>query len=107
MVLGPPPSWLLLVHQLPPLPLYLRAKIRQRLAKVGAVALKNSVYALPDTEDTREDFTWIAQEARAGGGDAFVGAATFVEGVSQTNLMARFRRERGARPCTLRSTESR
>jgi hypothetical protein len=91
-----PASWLLLVHQLPPRPLYLRAKIRQRLAKVGAVALKNAVYVLPDTEDAREDFTWIAQEARAGGGDAFVCAATFVEGVSPTDLVARFRREREA-----------
>lgn len=91
-----PSSWLLLVHQLPPRPLYLRAKIRQRLAKVGAVALKNAVYVLPDTEDAREDFTWIAQEARAGGGDAFVCAATFVEGVSPKDLVARFRRERDA-----------
>jgi hypothetical protein len=93
---APPPSWLLLVHQIPPRPLYLRAKIRQRLAKVGALALKNAVYVLPDTEDAREDFTWIAQEARAGGGDAFVCAATFVEGVSPKDLVARFRRERDA-----------
>jgi hypothetical protein len=91
-----PSSWLLLVHQLPPRPLYLRAKIRQRLAKVGAVALKNAVYVLPETEDAREDFTWIAQEARAGGGDAFVCAAAFVEGVSPKELVARFRRERDA-----------
>jgi hypothetical protein len=84
------------VHQLPPRPLYLRAKIRQRLAKVGALALKNSVYVLPDSEDAREDFTWIAQEARAGGGDAFVSAASFVEGVSPRDLVARFRRERDA-----------
>lgn len=96
MVPAPPASWLLLVHQLPPRPLYLRAKIRQRLVKVGSVALKNSVYALPDTEDAREDFTWIAQEARAGGGDAFVCSATFVEGVSSKDLVARFRRERDA-----------
>lgn len=96
MTAGFPPSWLLLVHQLPPRPLYLRAKIRQRLARVGAVALKNAVYVLPDTEDSREDFTWIAQEARAGGGDAFVCAALFVEGVSPRELVARFRRERDA-----------
>ena len=101
MTSTPPPSWLLLVHQLPPRPLYLRAKIRQRLAKVGAVALKNSVYALPDTEEAREDFSWIAQEARAGGGDAFVCAATFVEGVSAKDLVARFRRERDAEYETL------
>ena len=43
--------WYLLIHQLPPKPLYLRAKVRQRLAKVGAVALKNSVYVLPRTDE--------------------------------------------------------
>ncbi len=69
--------------------------------KVGAIALKNSVYVLPDTEDAREDFAWIAQEARAGGGDAFVCAATFVGGVSAKELVARFRRERDAEYETL------
>lgn len=86
--------WLLLIHSLPPKPLYLRAKVRQRLAKVGALALKNSVYVLPRTDDTLEDFQWIAQEARAGGGQAFACAATFVEGVDDGEIVARFRRER-------------
>ncbi|HEX5135171.1 MAG TPA: ChrB protein, partial [Thermoanaerobaculia bacterium] len=58
-------AWYLLVHQVPPRPLYLRAKIRQRLAKVGAVALKDAVYVLPRREDCLEDFEWIAEEARA------------------------------------------
>ena len=53
------PAWYLLIHQLPPEPLYLRAKIRQRLTKVGAVALKNAVYVLPRLEDCLEDFEWI------------------------------------------------
>jgi hypothetical protein len=90
------PRWLLLIHQLPPKPLYLRAKIRQRLAGVGALALKNSVYVLPRTEDCLEDFQWIAQEARTGGGEAFVSTAEFVEGVDDRELVARFRRERSA-----------
>lgn len=36
------PRWVLLIHQLPPKPLYLRAKIRQRLERGGAIPLKNS-----------------------------------------------------------------
>jgi hypothetical protein len=92
----PEPGWLLLVHSLPPRPLYLRAKIRQRLVKVGALALKNSVYVLPRTDDTLEDFQWIAQEARAGGGEAFVATAEFLEGVDGRELVARFRSERAA-----------
>jgi hypothetical protein len=67
-----------LIHQIPPKPLYLRAKIRQRLAKVGAVALKNSVYVLPRDSDTLEDFQWISQEIVAGGGEAHIAEGNFV-----------------------------
>jgi hypothetical protein len=100
---APEVRWLLLVHSLPPKPLYLRAKIRQRLAKVGALALKNSVYVLPRTDDALEDLQWIAQEARAGGGEAFIAGAEFLEGVDGRELVARFRRE-GA---MIRKTEGR
>ena len=86
--------WYLLIHQLPPEPLYLRAKIRQRLAKVGAVALKNAVYVLPRTEDCLEDFEWIAQEAIAGQGEAHVCEARFPESGTDAALIERFRRER-------------
>jgi hypothetical protein len=84
-------SWHLLIHQLPPRPLYLRAKIRNRLAKVGAVALKNSVYVLPIRDDCLEDFQWIAQEAVSGGGEAFVCRADFVEGVCDEALVRQFK----------------
>ena len=65
-------AWYVLVHQLPPRPLYLRAKIRQRLARVGAIALKSSVYVLPRREDCLEDLEWIAEEARSGNGEAWI-----------------------------------
>jgi hypothetical protein len=95
---GPRPvrRWYLLIHQLPPRPLYLRAKIRQRLARVGAVALKNAVYALPFRDESLEDFQWIAQEAVAGGGEAYVCAAEFSDRETEEALVARFREERSA-----------
>lgn len=85
-------GWYLLIHQLPPQPLYLRAKIRNRLARVGALALKNSVYVLPARASCLEDFQWIAQEAAAGGGEAFVCTAQFVLGVDDAKLVEEFRR---------------
>lgn len=88
------PRWYLLVHQLPPEPLYLRAKIRQRLARVGALAVKNAVYLLPRREDCLEDFQWVAQEAVAGGGEAYVCEVDFVEKGVHESLLARFRQER-------------
>ncbi|HJW15406.1 MAG TPA: chromate resistance protein ChrB domain-containing protein [Thermoanaerobaculia bacterium] len=88
--------WYLLIHQLPPEPLYLRAKIRQRLSRVGAVALKNAVYALPRREECLEDLQWIAQEAAAGGGEAYVCEASFLEGRTDEALVDQFRAEREA-----------
>jgi hypothetical protein len=73
-------KWLMLVHQLPPRPAYLRAKIAQRLAKVGALPLKNSVYVLPARPQSREDFEWIAQEAAAGGGRAWIAGVDWLVG---------------------------
>lgn len=88
--------WYLLIHQLPPEPLYLRAKIRQRLTRVGAVALKNAVYVLPRREECLEDFQWIAEEAVAGGGEAYVCEAQFLESKTEQALVDQFRAERDA-----------
>ncbi len=89
-------TWYLLIHQLPPRPLYLRAKIRNRLTRVGALAVKNSVYVLPAREDCLEDMQWIAQEAANGGGEAFVCQADFVSGVSNEQLVQQFQSQAGS-----------
>jgi hypothetical protein len=67
--------WLLLIHQIPPKPDYLRVKIGRRLQRVGAVAIKNSVYVLPPIAEAYEDFHWIAREIEEGGGEAFISEA--------------------------------
>jgi len=90
------PRWYLLIHRLPPEPLYLRAKIRQRLARVGAVALKNAAYLLPRRGDCLEDLQWIAQQAIEGGGEACLCEADFVERGVHDSYVERFRREREA-----------
>jgi hypothetical protein len=70
-------AWTVLIHSLPPSPPYLRAKVRNRLRKAGAVALKDSVYVLPAERKSREELRGIAAEAVAGGGEAFVCEARF------------------------------
>ena len=84
--------WLLLIHQLPPKPDYLRVKVRRRLHKIGAVALKNSVYVLPASDAALEDFAWLAREIVADGGEATVCEAAFVSGISDAELTALFAR---------------
>src|SRR6266550_1961099 len=87
-------QWYLLIHQLPPKPLYLRAKIRQRLAKLGAVALKNSIYVLPHNDECLEDLQWIVKEAVAGGGEAYICEADFIGKRLDEELIRRFNVER-------------
>ncbi len=90
------PRWLILVHRIPPRPLYLRAKMRQRLATAGAVAVKNSVYLLPHGAEALEDLQWIAQEIQAGGGDAHLLEGDFVDGVANDSAVAQFCEARDA-----------
>jgi hypothetical protein len=90
------PRWLLLIHSIPPHPAYFRAKVGKRLARVGAVAIKNSVYVLPVQEQTREDLQWIAREIVQEGGEATVCEAIFVEGVQNEHIEALFRAARQA-----------
>jgi hypothetical protein len=88
------PRWLLLIHQIPPKPAYLRVKIGRRLQALGAVAIKNSVYALPRGEQALEDLQWLRREILAGGGEATVCEALFVEGHSDADLRALFKKAR-------------
>ena len=89
-------SWLLLVHQLPAKPAYLRVKIWRRLQDIGAVAVKNAVHALPMNEDTQEDFEWLLREIQKGGGEAFVCEARLIDGLSDEEVRALFDRARDA-----------
>src|SRR5437588_12530873 len=89
-------SWLLLVHQLPAKPAYLRVKIWRRLQEIGAVAVKNAVHALPMNEETQEDFEWLLREIHEGGGEAFVCEARLVDGLSDEEVRALFDRVRDA-----------
>src|SRR6202023_283792 len=89
-------SWLLLIHQLPAKPAYLRVKIWRRLQGIGAVAVKNAVHALPMNEETQEDFEWLLREIREGGGEAFVCEARLIDGLSDEEVRALFDRARDA-----------
>src|SRR5215471_843155 len=90
------PRWLLLVHQLPASPAYLRVKVWRRLQRIGAVGLRGAVYVLPAGEQTLEDFQWLAREIRSAGGEATLCEASFVEGAADGEVEAMFRAARDA-----------
>jgi hypothetical protein len=87
-------DWVLLVHQLPPRPTNLRVRIWRKLQKLGAVAIKNSVYVLPASEKSNEDFQWLKQEIESAGGEAAVFRAGSVEGKTDEEIIAAFRSAR-------------
>ena len=87
-------EWILLIHQLPPKPTNLRVRIWRKLQKLGAVAIKNSVYVLPATEQAHEDFQWLKQEIDSAGGEAAVFRAGSVEGATDEEIIAAFRHAR-------------
>jgi hypothetical protein len=93
---APGRRWLLLIHQLPSKPDYFRVKIWRRLQRIGAVAIKSSVYALPHSDQAVEDFQWIVREIGAAGGDASVCEASFVDGLSDGQIEGLFRAARSA-----------
>src|SRR5258705_13691405 len=87
-------DWIMLIHQLPPRPTNLRVRIWRKLQKLGAVAIKNSVYVLPATEKAHEDFQWLKQEIESAGGEAAVFRAGSVEGATDEEIITAFRKAR-------------
>lgn len=89
-----PRKWLLLIHQIPPKPNALRVKIWRRLQQIGAVAIKQSVYAMPLSEHSWEDLSWTLKEIIAGGGEGSISEARFVEGLTDHQIIALFQNAR-------------
>ena len=82
--------WLLLIAQLPPKPDYLRVKLSRRVQRIGAVALRNSVFVLPSRAETTEDLMWLRTELLADGADAVICSASPIVGLTDTELERRF-----------------
>jgi len=87
-------TWLLLIHQIPPKPDYFRVKIWRRLQRLGAVPIKNSVYVLPKTDQTQEDFQWVLREIMEGKGEGSICDAGFVDGLSSDQVESLFQSAR-------------
>jgi hypothetical protein len=88
--------WLLLIHQFPAKPAYQRVKIWRRLQALGAIAVKNAVYALPANEQTQEDFEWVLKEIGEGGGEALICEARLMDGLSDHQVRSMFNAARDA-----------
>ena len=81
-----PAKWLMLIHQIPAKPDYLRVKIRRRLGRLGAVALKNAVYVLPARAEDRASLGKLARDILREGGEAVVCETELVEGLTDGSV---------------------
>src|SRR5262245_16113743 len=91
---GASPRWLLFVHQLPATPSNIRVKTWRRLQQIGAVPMKNSIYVLPNTAQTVEDFEWLRTEVVSLGGAASIFEAATISGIDETEIVSAFQTAR-------------
>ncbi len=88
--------WLILIHQIPAKPSYFRAKIWRRLQQIGAIPIKQAVYAMPNTDQCFEDLNWIAKEINDRGGEAIILSASLLEGLMDDQVVHLFKKARQA-----------
>ena len=69
----------------------MRVKLWRRLQGLGAVAVKNAVYALPASEQSQEDFEWLAKEIVEAGGEALICDARLTGGLSDAEVRELFK----------------
>ena len=84
------PPWLLLVFSLSRKGASLRVTVWRKLQRYGALALGNSGYFLPNTEENRERFEWLATAIRTEGGEASVLEVQSVDNCSFEQMKQRF-----------------
>jgi hypothetical protein len=87
----PPDAWLLLIYQLPSKQSPARVKVWRRLQRIGAVLLKNSAWAMPESDEAREDLEWLKAEIVASGGEAMVLVGHAPQQATQDEIVAAFR----------------
>ena len=86
--------WLLLALQLPAQPSNARVKTWRRLQQLGAVSVKNSVYVLPNSAQSVEDFEWLRSEVQGMKGQASIFAAASIDGIDEREIIEQFQSAR-------------
>ncbi len=90
-------NWLLLIINLPGRNQTLRMRVWRALTAAGAAALRDGVYALPNSEDARRIFEEQGRDIQSGGGSAHVLSVNEDSTEQHATLIARFDRTDGYR----------
>jgi len=88
-------AWLVLVWRLPTSESSAnRVSVWRALRNLGAVGLTPGAAVLPFTEDSEEQFDWLAQDVEDQGGDAWVLPVAHLSGVEERRIRDRMRADR-------------
>jgi hypothetical protein len=71
-----------------------RVALWRRLRRLGAIVPTGGIYVLPAREECLEAFQWLAEEVQHAKGEALVMRVEQFDGLSDTELMERFRQVR-------------
>lgn len=83
-------SWLLLVYRIPREPTAGRVFVWRKLKQLGAVALQDAVWVLPQTARTQEQFQWLAAEITELKGEAVLWEAEQIYATDMDALRRQF-----------------
>jgi hypothetical protein len=86
-------KWVLLAYQIPSEPSARRVAVWRKLKRLGALLLHDSLWVLPATAHTREQFQWLAADIIEFGGEATFWEGELLVGGEQANLVGQFREQ--------------
>lgn len=89
-------DWLVLLHQLPAKPPYLRVKIWRNLQTVGAMPLKNAVHLLPKSDANETALRDLQDQIIGSGGEATIMEGRLLAGQGDSDMRAMFDAARDA-----------
>jgi DNA-binding transcriptional regulator PaaX len=83
-------EWLHLVYKIPRNPSKVRVYVWRKLKRLGAVLLHESVWCLPSTPKTKEQFQWLTVEIQELGGEASLWKSNLVLGMKEECIIKEF-----------------
>jgi hypothetical protein len=83
-------QWILLVYKVPNEPSAKRVAIWRKLKRLGAILLHDGAWILPATDQTREQFQWLASEIVEMDGEASVWDSQILPGPQEQALIREF-----------------
>ncbi len=83
-------KWLLLIYKIPREPTAGRVFVWRKLKQIGALAVQDAVWVLPQSKRSAEHFQWLAAEINELGGETMVWEAERIDGQHDIELQQRF-----------------